>query len=65
MIARSTEYPKSGLNWYTDAANHQHSVSLVSCAIRVLRVLSESICISYIIHVELALAACCSFRIVL
>ena len=37
------------------AVNHQHGVSLVSCAIRVL---SESICISYNIHVELGRAAC-------
>ena len=35
--------------------NHQHSVFLLSCAIRVL---SESICISYNINIELALAAC-------
>ena len=35
MIARSPEYPKSGLNCYT-AVNYHHSVSLVSCAIRVL-----------------------------
>ena len=60
-IARSPEYPKSGLNCYT-AVNYQHNISLVSCAIRVL---SESICISYNIRVELALAACRSFRIVL
>ena len=60
-IAHSLEYSKSGLNCYT-AVNYQHSVSLVSCAIRVLL---ESICISYNIHVELALAACRSFSIVL
>ena len=39
-----------------------HYVSLVSGAVRVLLKL---ICISYNIHVELALAACRSFRIVL
>ena len=61
MIARSPEYPKSGLSYYT-AVNYQHSASLVSCAIRVL---SESICIFYNIHVGLALASCRSFRIVL
>ena len=61
MIAGLPEYPKSGLNPYT-AVDYQHSVSLVSCAIRIL---SESMCISYNIHVELALAACRSFRIVL
>ena len=62
MIARSPESLKTGLNCNT-AVNYQHSsVSVVSCAIRVL---SESICISYKIHVELALAACRSFRIVL
>ena len=60
-IARSLEYPKSGLNCYA-AVNYQHGVSLVSYAIRVL---SESICISCNIHVELALAACRSFKIVL
>ena len=58
MIARLPEYPKSGLNCYT-AVNYQHSVPLVSCA---MRVLSESICISYNIHMELALAACRSFK---
>ena len=58
---RSLLYAKSGLNCYT-AVDYQHSVSLVSC---VIRVLSESICISYNIHVELALVICRSFRIVL
>ena len=61
MIAHSHEYPMSGVNCNT-AVNYQHSVSLVSCAIRVL---SESIFISYDMHVELALAACRSFRVVL
>ena len=61
MIARSPEYPKSRLIFYT-FVNYQHSVALVSC---VIRVLLESNCISYDIHVELALAACHSFRIVL
>ena len=60
-IAHSLEYPKSGLSCYT-AVNYQHSISLVSCAIRALL---ESICISYNVHVELALATCHSFRIVL
>ena len=61
MIAHSHEYPKSGLNC-DPAVNYQHSVSLVSCAIRVL---SEPIFITYNMFVELALAACRSFRIVL
>ena len=60
-IARSLDYPKSGLNCYT-AVNYLYNVSLVTCRIHVL---SESICISYNIHVELAFAACRSFRIVL
>ena len=60
-IARSPEYPKSGLSCYA-AVNYQRSVFLVRCAVRVL---SDSIFISYNIHVELALATCRSFRIVL
>ena len=61
MIAHLHEYPKSELNCYT-AVKYQHSVSLVSCAIRVF---SESIFIFYNMHVELAFVACCTFRIVL
>ena len=59
MVRSST--PKSDLNCYP-AVDYQQSVPLVSC---VIHVLSEPICTYYNIHVELALAMCRSFRIVL